>query len=631
MNPQIAVAFAVAVVVAQPFQQAEARSFSGAERVELLEIFTSLGVSTNIHGSTDLLVTPVPPGGYALSVSNASPLYPLTLNNGSGLTNMSAASLSTGTLPLARLEASVTLLGQLIALGNESDLNGTSITNISLATGVTGTLPIGSGGTGSATINFVTNSQSIGGGTNIVNGWVGNGILQFKSLKHAGPIRLLDSLAGIDGLTISFDGSQSFNASGGTNFSATQVVLLTGNQTVGGEKSFTNNMTATGINAQDVIVTNGLGLVRARKLNLSPTNGETSSIGHPGSDDGTLVLTGHNDWETQLNLLGGLGTTNQNAAVGLTNDEVTKAYQMRYNAASGEMDFYDYIDDVVMLSLTNGVATVNGNLTFSNATDRVVSMQDSVGAGPAFTIHGSDQSSGSGSAGNILIRAGTALASSVTAGGSVTLLSGDSGNEGFGGTFNLGSGDGNDGGVFNFYTGDGIGNGQDGFGSGGDLNVWTGAPGGGAYGNVTWNYDLNTAAKTGKFLIGTNATSSASIAQVNGDFDVSGVFNQVPLSFSLPVTTLLGTTSNTFAHQTVPAGKTVTINHVQSITEAGAVPAATQLVRIYDASNGQTLLATNGNWTGTITITNGLRWYARFENNAVTAITVSASVHGNLK
>jgi len=120
------------------------------------------------------------------------------------------------------------------------------------------------------------------------------------------------------------------------------------------------------------------------------------------------------------------------------------------------------------------------------------------------------------------------------------------------------------------------------------------------------------------------------LAVANGGTGVAVA--QVPMSFSFPINTINGNSNwITFAHDVVPAGKTFTINRVQSLTDGGSVPGADQLVRIYDVTNDQTLLATNGNWTGIITITNGLRWYARFENNATTNINASASIHGHMK
>lgn len=119
---------------------------------------------------------------------------------------------------------------------------------------------------------------------------------------------------------------------------------------------------------------------------------------------------------------------------------------------------------------------------------------------------------------------------------------------------------------------------------------------------------------------------------VSGNQTVAGTFNQVPLSFSLPINTINGNSNwMTFAHGTVPSGKTVTINYVQSLLDNGNAPGVDQLVRIYDATGASTLLATNGNWNGTVTITSGLRWYVRFENNSTTNINVSASIHGNIK
>ncbi len=119
---------------------------------------------------------------------------------------------------------------------------------------------------------------------------------------------------------------------------------------------------------------------------------------------------------------------------------------------------------------------------------------------------------------------------------------------------------------------------------------------------------------------------------LQSNLTVNSTFNQVPLSFSLPINTINGNSNwMTFAHGTVPSGKTVTINYVQSLLDNGNAPGTDQVVRIYDATGASTLLATNGNWNGTVTITNGLRWYARFENNSTTNINVSASIHGNIK
>lgn len=266
----------------------------------------------------------------------------------------------------------------------------------------------------------------------------------------------------------------------------------------------------------------------------------------------------------------------------------------------------------------------SGNITFSNSTARVISIQDHP-TGPLLTLRGSDgDGTGSGAAGELMLRAGDNPAA-FGSGGAATFRAGDSTmSQALGGALTLRAGDGDTGGEVRFRAGNSSGTYSTDV-NGGDLYIegTTGA-GTGRQGFIILGHNGTSAA--GIVLVGTNAASGTAQFQVAGDF------NQIPFSFSLPINTINGGSNwITFAHAVVPMGKTVTINHVQSLTDGGSDPGTNQVVRIYDVSNAQTLLATNGNWSGSITITNGLRWYARFENNSATNINASASIHGNLK
>lgn len=121
------------------------------------------------------------------------------------------------------------------------------------------------------------------------------------------------------------------------------------------------------------------------------------------------------------------------------------------------------------------------------------------------------------------------------------------------------------------------------------------------------------------------------ILNVTSNLNVTAAFNQVPLTFNLSMNTVASSNQITFAHATVPSGKTVTINYVQSLNQNGTAPGTNQVVRIYDATAASTVLATNGNWVGSVTIPAGNRWYATFENNSSTNIVISSSIHGNIK
>ena len=121
-------------------------------------------------------------------------------------------------------------------------------------------------------------------------------------------------------------------------------------------------------------------------------------------------------------------------------------------------------------------------------------------------------------------------------------------------------------------------------------------------------------------------------ATLNSNLTVAGAFNQIPTTWNMPQANIVGGSNFvTFAHGVVPNGTTQTINFVQSILANGTTPGSNQIVRIFDATASTTLLATNGNWNGTLTITNGTRWYARFENNSTTNIQATASVHGHIQ
>ena len=112
---------------------------------------------------------------------------------------------------------------------------------------------------------------------------------------------------------------------------------------------------------------------------------------------------------------------------------------------------------------------------------------------------------------------------------------------------------------------------------------------------------------------------------------VVGAFNQKPIAFCIPVTTVAGNSNwVTFVHELIPSTKTTTITRLRVLTDAGANPATNQIVRIFNATTAATLLATNANWDGSITLTNLTRWYARFENNAsaTNAVNVSCSIQG---
>ena len=132
-------------------------------------------------------------------------------------------------------------------------------------------------------------------------------------------------------------------------------------------------------------------------------------------------------------------------------------------------------------------------------------------------------------------------------------------------------------------------------------------------------------------MIVSGVTTNQSTLVVQGALIATSTFNQVPLSWGIPITTI-GGNSNwvTFVHEKVPSGKTTTITRLRVLNDAGASPETNQIVRIFNATTAATLLSTNANWDGSITFTNLTRWYARFENNAsaTNAVNVSCSIQG---
>lgn len=75
--------------------------------------------------------------GTAVITNNSGPY------NAAGATNLNADNIAAGTLADARLSANVSLLGQSIAIGTETDLDGTSITNLNATAVTLGTLADG--------------------------------------------------------------------------------------------------------------------------------------------------------------------------------------------------------------------------------------------------------------------------------------------------------------------------------------------------------------------------------------------------------------------------------------------------------------------------------------------------------
>lgn len=130
----------------------------------------------------------------------------------------------------------------------------------------------------------------------------------------------------------------------------------------------------------------------------------------------------------------------------------------------------------------------------------------------------------------------------------------------------------------------------------------------------------------------TNLNASSLASGTVPDARISSAFvqtNVIPFSFNLPNQTVIGLSNSvTFAHRVVPNGMTQTVSYVDMLLIGGTSPGVNQIVRVFDATASATLLATNSTWRGTLTITNGTRWYARFENNSATNISVSASVNG---
>lgn len=105
--------------------------------------------------------------------------------------------------------------------------------------------------------------------------------------------------------------------------------------------------------------------------------------------------------------------------------------------------------------------------------------------------------------------------------------------------------------------------------------------------------------------------------------------NRISTSYNLSRMTVGGGSNFiTFAHGIVPSNLTLTIRYVQSLVDDGSNPGTNQVVRVFNVTTATTLVVTNGNWVGFVTVPQTNRWYARFENNSTTNIAVNASVHG---